>query len=171
MERRPMKSVEGLRKLLRVATPEQIAVVEITSRQRPDHSKYPLKIVQSELGIEIPQERRFQYTAPNDVGCASRMSWYFDNVRLLGEEYRESRVEQVPKITDPNLTYIVFDDVLELGHTLWHAVNRLGEQGVDEKRIWASIGAIICPKSTFWGSFLDKPQVFFDYIENKRKKF
>ena len=170
MAKEPMLLSQGTAELLRVTTPEQIAIMGITSRSYPEYIDDVIEIFEKELKATIPTERRFSYTPPNNVGCDYRISIDSTSRMVFKYEDKEPRVESIPEITNPNLTYVIFDDIFEKGHTLNRTINRLVEKGVKEEGIWFGVNLVI---DLFGGDnrpYLDKPHTFFDYIEDLERE-
>ncbi len=156
----PMNWQEGADKLLKVATPEEIVAVGITSRSC-FCLEDGLSLIEMVTKEKFPDQRKFYYTPPDNVGNAARARFLLN----LEEKYRKRRKELIPEIQNPRLTYIIFDDLIETGSTLKASVDRLVEQDVGKNKIWAFIGTLVSLGSSSLGPFLDKSDVFLRYAK------
>ena len=170
---KPLKFKEGITKLLQIESMENIGIVGIPSRSSSDYIDYLIKEFIDAAKIIIPNERIFKYVPPNNIGCSYRISLESFGKKFLGKEYEQPRIQSIPHITNSNLTYIIFDDVIEKGHTLSDAISVIEAQKVNPEKIWACFGTVLF-ESMKGGSldepYLDEARVFFDYLEEEKIK-
>ena len=145
----PRTFSESLPLLLAQIPREQLALLSIPSDRNSWGSSLHLLY---EI-VTLPPNRRFIYIPPVEVSHA-------------GYKHRD---EQIPKIGDPNLTYIISDDKIHGGETLECAIRALRGQGVQIKDMWFLVSEIVDYDGTNKPPFFDVPDVFLAYCASRRR--
>ena len=169
---KPMKYAEGIKALKKGYSLDRIARVRITSRSNAFVLRMMGEILDIWLG-NTPPERRFEYTPPNEVSHLTGTPEAVEISRRIitkpGVSF-EPNVESIPKLADPSLSYLIYDDDIDGGDTLECTVRTIEGQGVARDRIWFYAGQIFdAGIISSIDSYVDRADVFLEYVKERQK--
>jgi hypothetical protein len=167
--KRPLSFREGIVRLLKTTPIEKIGLVGIPMSGIGNLGfKSFVRAFNKSVETEIPAERIWEYTPPRNVGNKYRVSQSSTSRYLTGQNVLEPRQEAIPSISDSELTIVIYDHIIEKGHTLYAAIQAIKKQGIPLDRIWAKTETIVLPCEFFNAEregYLDQAEIFLRYVE------
>ena len=125
---------ESIDTLARDVADGTLGIVVIPSTKNPYGGTQVLSYLIGQLNERFPDSVSYTYIPPAELGSISSVK------RVL---QTNNRSEQIPSIIDPNMPYVIVDDVFYSGDTIRKAAERLIEQNVSDRSMWFLVAKMI----------------------------